>query len=147
MGRIGVGILVYVLALTPAVAQDKGGDRSASPAEQYKTLRDEYERASSSGVPLSDAERLKFVGLAYKHRYAIALKFLELAEKHPNDPIALDALTRAVWQVNATPWPIAATSSARSASGYPVASARSTRRFCARSWRIVRIGTFGRRPA
>src|SRR5262249_18094499 len=27
-------------------------------------------------------------------------------EKYPNDPIALDALIQAVWQVNGTPWPV-----------------------------------------
>src|SRR5262249_13257403 len=37
---------------------------------------------------------------------ALALKFLELAEKNPNDPIALDALLRAVSQVNTIPWPV-----------------------------------------
>jgi hypothetical protein len=81
-------------------------DDKPTPAEQYKALRKEYDRASSSGAPLTDAERLKFVGEAYKHRNAIAQKFLELAEKNPNDPIALDALTQAVWQVNTTPWPV-----------------------------------------
>ena len=51
-------------------------------------------------------KKLKFVGRAYKHRHSLALKFLELAEKHPSDPIALDALMQAVWQVNTTPWPV-----------------------------------------
>jgi hypothetical protein len=81
-------------------------DKSATPAEQYELLRKEYDRASSIGAPLTDAERLKFVGRAYKHRYALAVKFLELAEKYPKDPIALDALMQAVWQVNGTPWPV-----------------------------------------
>src|SRR4030095_14078481 len=36
----------------------------------------------------------------------MAPKFLALAEKYPNDPIALDALMQAVWQVNGTPWPV-----------------------------------------
>src|SRR5262249_49186838 len=57
-------------------------------------------------VPLNDEERLKFIGRVYKHHYAVALKLLALAEKYPNDPIALDALTLAVWQVNTTPWPV-----------------------------------------
>src|SRR5262249_38091653 len=69
-------------------------------------LREEYDRASSSGVPLTDAERLQFVGRVYKHRNALSQKFLELAEKHPNDPVALDALMQAVWQVNTIPWPV-----------------------------------------
>jgi hypothetical protein len=33
-------------------------------------------------------------------------KFVKLAEKHPNYPIAVNALIKAVWQVNATPWPV-----------------------------------------
>jgi len=88
-----------------AMATEAGG-KPATPAEQYKILRKESDRASSSGFPLTDAERLKFVGAAYKHRYALAQRFLKLAEKHPNDPIALDALMQAVWQVNGTPWPV-----------------------------------------
>jgi hypothetical protein len=106
MQRIAWGALVLVLNLSAVVAEGNGQDKPATPAEQYKALRKEYDRASSSGVPLTDAERLKFVGQVYKHRNALAAKFLELAEKHPNDPVALDALIQAVWQVNNTPWPV-----------------------------------------
>jgi len=83
-----------------------GQNKSTTPAQQYKALLQEYARASSGGVVLTDAERMKFVGAVYKHRNALARKFLELAEKHPKDPVALDALMRAVWQVNSTPWPV-----------------------------------------
>jgi hypothetical protein len=99
-------ILVLVVQLGVAVATANSQEKSTTPADQYQALLKEFDRASSSGVPLTDAERLKFIGLAYKHRYALALKFLELAEKYPNDPIALDALMQAVWQVNGTPWPV-----------------------------------------
>src|SRR5262245_39056945 len=104
MQRIA-GFLVF---LSQSVVAGGGNtqDKPATPAEQYKMLLKEFDRASSSGVPLTDAERLKFVGRAYKHRYALAQKFLELAEKYPKDPIALDALLQAVWQVNGTPWPV-----------------------------------------
>ncbi len=87
------------------IAEGNGQEKPPTAAEQYKALLKEHDRASSSGRPLTDAERLKFVGRAYKHRNALAQKFLELAEKHPNDPIALDALIQAVWQVNTT-WPV-----------------------------------------
>jgi hypothetical protein len=107
MQRITEAILVLMLNLSVAAAEVNGPDKPATPAEQYNALRKEYDRASSSGVPLTDAERLKFIGRVYKHRNALALKFLKLAEKHPNDPIALDALMQAVWQVNTTPWPVA----------------------------------------
>jgi hypothetical protein len=94
-----------MLTLAVGAAGGNGQDQPATPAEQYQALRQEYDRASSSAAPLTDAERLRFVGRAYQRRYAIAQKFLELAEKHPHDPIALDALTQAAWQVNTTPWP------------------------------------------
>jgi hypothetical protein len=95
-----------MLSLAVAAAEADGQDKSPTPAEQYKTLREEYDKASSSGVPLTDEERLKFIGLVYQRRNALALKFLGLAEKYPDDPIALDALMQAVWQVNSTPWPV-----------------------------------------
>jgi hypothetical protein len=98
-------MLVLVLSLS-VVAVGNGQDKPATPAEQFKALRDEYDRASSSGKILTDAERLQFIGKVYKHRNAIAAKFVELAEKYPNDPVALDALMQAVWQVNNTPWPV-----------------------------------------
>jgi hypothetical protein len=101
-----VGILIPVLGLSLVAAADDGQDKPATPAEQYKALRKESDTATGSGVPLTDAERLKFVGRVYKHHYAVAEKFLALAEKHPKDPIALDCLTHAVWQVNNRPWPV-----------------------------------------
>jgi hypothetical protein len=103
--RIAWVVPVLMLALSVVVAEGNGQGRPATPAEQYKALRQEYDRASSSGAPLTDAERLEFVGRVYRHRTALAARFLELAERHPNDPVALDALTQAVWQVNTTPWP------------------------------------------
>jgi hypothetical protein len=104
MQRVATGILILVLNLS--AAESSAQDKSATPAEQYKTLLAEYEKASSSGKPLTDSERLKFIGLVYKQRNALAMKFVELAEKHPNDPIALDALMQALWQVNGNPWPV-----------------------------------------
>jgi hypothetical protein len=101
-----VGIILLLANLSVVTSQGNGQDDPTTPAEQYKILRKEYDKASSSGVPLTDAERLKFIGKVYKHRHALALKFLELAEKYPKDPIALDALVQAVWQVNTTPWPV-----------------------------------------
>src|SRR5262245_10260247 len=104
MRPIGWAILVLMPSLS--VAEGEGQDKPATPAEQYKALLKEYEVASSSGVALSDEERLKFVGRTFKKRDKLAQQFLELAEKHPSDPIALDALIQAVWQVNTTPWPV-----------------------------------------
>jgi hypothetical protein len=83
-----------------------GQDKPPTPAQQYEALKKEYNIATGTGVPLTDAERLKFVGRVYKHHFSVAAKFLDLAEKYPKDPVAQDALIQAVWLVNGTPWPV-----------------------------------------
>ncbi|MBI1916192.1 MAG: redoxin domain-containing protein [Planctomycetes bacterium] len=105
MQRIVGGILVLLLGLLVAAAECEGQNKPATPAEQYKAILREYQGASSGGA-LSDEERMKFVGRVFKLRNKLALKFVELAEKYPKDPIAVDALIQAVWQVNTTPWPV-----------------------------------------
>src|SRR5262249_25637277 len=62
--------------------------------------------SAPDGGTLSDESRLAFVGRAYGIKYEQAPKLVALAEKYSHDPIALDALLEAVWQVNGTPWPI-----------------------------------------
>jgi hypothetical protein len=106
MTYIGGGILVLGLGLSGvATAQiDKG--KPVTPAEQYSALLKTYQLASSSGRVLSDSERMKFVGQTFRLRNKLAIQFVELAERFPKDPIALDALIQAVWQVNTTPWPV-----------------------------------------
>lgn len=105
MLRIPLITLLPALTLSALAAADVQ-DKPLTPAEQFAALRKEYDIATGSGVPLTDAERLKFVGRVYMHHFVVARKFLELAEKYPTDPVALDALIQAVWQVNGTPWPV-----------------------------------------
>src|SRR5262245_56210496 len=100
------GMLVLGLSLSLVAADGGGQDKSAAPAEQYQALLKEYQSASSSGRVLSDDERREFVGKVYKLRDRLAMRFVELAERHPNEPIAVDALLQAIWQVNGTPWPV-----------------------------------------
>jgi hypothetical protein len=106
MNRIGGGILLLGLGLSVVAAAPEGPDQPATPAAQFKALLKEFELASSSGRVLSDEERMEFIGRVYKLRDKLALKFVELAEKYPKDPIAVDALIEAIWQVNSTPWPV-----------------------------------------
>jgi hypothetical protein len=106
MPRFAVRIMVLALGVSVLATAGHGQDKQSSPAEQYKMLLKERDRPTGSRVSLSDAEQMKFVGRAYKHRHELAHKFLDLAQKHPDDPIALDSLMQAVWQVNNTPWPV-----------------------------------------
>jgi hypothetical protein len=93
------------LGWSAATAGDDGRHKPTTAAEQYQALLKKYRDASSGGV-LSDEERLRFVGRVYKLRDSLAAEFVELAEKYPKDPIAVDALLQAIWQVNGTPWPV-----------------------------------------
>src|SRR5262245_6389196 len=91
MHRISA-ILVLMLGLSVA-ALDEGKDKSASPAEQYKALVKEfYEAANAHFKATTDKERNKAVARVDK----LSPRLLELAEKNPDDPIAIDALVQVV---------------------------------------------------
>lgn len=114
MKRFSGGIAILLLGLPAAIAQS---DRPATPTEQFKAIvkesQDRYNAAQKEfvasapkgGTP-SDERRMKLVGRAYAIKYEQAPKLVALAEQYPKDPIALDALIEAVWQVNTVPWPI-----------------------------------------
>lgn len=105
MSHNATGSLVLAFSLSVVAAEAPGQERRATPAEQYQALVKAQELASSSGRVLSDEERLQFIGQTFRRWNEIALKFIDLAEAHPKDPVAVDALIRAVWRVNSTPWP------------------------------------------
>ena len=117
MNRVVGGFLALALGLSLVAAEVRGQDRPATPSEQYKAiLKESQDRYNAShkefvasapkgGMP-SDEKRMEFVGRAYRIKYEQAPKLVDLAEKYPKDPIALDALIEAVWQVNTTPWPV-----------------------------------------
>ena len=117
MSRIVGGFLVLGLGLSVFAAELQAQEKPATPSEQYKAIlkesqsrynasHKEYVASAPKGSMPSDERRMEFVGRAYKIKYEQAPKLVALAEKYPNDPIALDALIEAVWQVNTVPWPV-----------------------------------------
>jgi hypothetical protein len=68
--------------------------KQTTPAEQYKALLKEYQVASQDlfSRAKTDEERNKVLGSVDK----FPLRFLELAEKYPKDPIALDVLVQVI---------------------------------------------------
>ena len=102
MGRAAAGWFVLLSSVAEAAGVQ---ERTAARAERFEALRRAFERASGGGAA-SDEERMQVIARVFHHRNRIALELVELAEEASDDPIALDALTTAVWQVNTTPWPI-----------------------------------------
>jgi hypothetical protein len=78
-------ILILNLAIWTSLA-----DEAPSPAQQYKVIQKEFgEAAHANWTAKTDAERKQ----AAARIEPLPLKLLELAEKHPNEPWTLDALT------------------------------------------------------
>jgi hypothetical protein len=103
MHRIIEGSLILVLCLSAAITA-RGQEEPAKPAEKYQAILKKYQVAASAGAK-SDEERRQAIVRLDQMRDKIALEFLDLAEKHPTDPIVVDALIQAVWMVNHNAFP------------------------------------------
>ena len=78
-------------ASLPPAAQDQSPD----PAEQCRTLSAEFNRVASAWrQAATDAQRQEL----FARIEGVPLKMLELARRHPQDPVALDALTQVITQ-------------------------------------------------
>ena len=76
-----------------AVARDASQEKSATPAEQYKTLLKEFSTASQIfWQATTDEERNQIVARVEM----LPLRLLDLVRNNPKDPIALDALIQVV---------------------------------------------------
>jgi hypothetical protein len=89
----GGGFLAFVLLTSTAAEPSK-------PAEQYEALLKQYQKAEEA---LSEAyaqkdydQRRKFLNSASAIQERLIPKFLELAEKNPNEPVAVNALVLVV---------------------------------------------------
>jgi hypothetical protein len=84
------GILL-VLSLSMTAMQDK----PVAPVQRYKSILKEFgEAANANWQATTDAERKR----AAARVEPLPLKLLELAEKNPNEPWTLDALTHVITQ-------------------------------------------------
>jgi hypothetical protein len=98
-----------VLALAvPALAAAQTNEKPATPAEQYQALVKVHQDALQTysealGKAKTYEERMKVFDDVYPKPEKLAPRFLELAEKHPKDPVAFDALTWIVANCVRTP--------------------------------------------
>ena len=96
MGRTVGGILVLLVSLSVSAAGDGRDDKAATPAEQYKVLAREFQEAAHA-LYLKAKTGEDSTELATRVE-RLSPRLLELAEKNPRDPVALDALVQVVSQ-------------------------------------------------
>ncbi len=77
-------------------------DTPAAPAEQYHSLLKERDQLPDELSKARSAEERKKL---QEHLVSLPVRFLELAEKDPKDPVAVDALAQTVAMVNGTAFP------------------------------------------
>jgi hypothetical protein len=83
---------LFSLTLLLFLAGLRTGESVAPPAEEYGAIQKEYE---TPGKGFRDAKTDVERKLAVEHMDRFPRRFVKLAEKYPNDPIALEALTQA----------------------------------------------------
>src|SRR5262245_12526946 len=106
MQRLVAGFLSLLLG-TSVAAGNEDPDKPLTPTEQSQALAKEVQDAVNAHYlkAMTDEERSEFQARIVK----LSPRCLELAEKYPKDPIALDALLQVVvqelWLVNNTTYP------------------------------------------
>jgi hypothetical protein len=102
MSRTFTGVLALLLVMPALAAQDDTKkkpreDQPQPPEEQYKALQKEYQTAQQEyskamRAAQTNEERQKVFADKYPKPQAFAARFLELAQKNPKSPVAVDAL-------------------------------------------------------
>jgi hypothetical protein len=95
-------VFILVLCTSAALAQDAPKDKPATPAEKYQALLKERQDGPDELSKAATDEARKQI----QSRLAkLPQRFVELAEQHPKDPVALEALIQTVPIVNGTAFP------------------------------------------
>jgi len=96
MNRLVGAVLALVLAMPALAAKAPSKDKQGTPAEQYQALTKEFQDTYQNLVKAFRAaktnEDRQKINDDYVKLDGYAPKMLELAEKHPKDPAAVDAL-------------------------------------------------------
>ncbi len=112
MWKFCAGALAVLILASALRAQDEKKEEPqpppATPAEQVQRLLGEFQQAQSDfvakyGEAKTEDERSKLVEEYYPRRAEYAEKFLEVAEKNPDDPAAVQALTWVVQNAGYSP--------------------------------------------
>src|SRR5687767_10472260 len=94
MNRISAGMLGLGLGLSAGPARSERADPPVAPAAQLQALQKAFNDVAIGYRAESDEERAASAAAVAELRR----RCLELAERNPDDPVALDALTQVVLQ-------------------------------------------------
>src|SRR5262245_40182765 len=113
MYRVTRGFFVLAAAVPALAAAGQPTNDPAAPAKQYQALVKVYQdemRAYSDALAKAKTfeEQSKVFREVYPKSEKLAPRFLTLAEAHPQDPVAFDALTWIVVNCGRSPAPIPA---------------------------------------
>jgi hypothetical protein len=100
-----MGILILLFAGLPLQAEDKPKEKPSTPADQYRTLDAEYQTAreefdNALRKAKTAEEREKIIEQGRPQPDQFIPRFMELADKEPKDPAAVDAL---LWVIHHSP--------------------------------------------
>src|SRR5262249_33275371 len=92
-------ILIGLMGALLGLSSLRGDDRAASPAEEFRALAAEYDRAfwacqEALNKATTEEEKAKILREQYPRGEKYGPRIHALAEKNPKDPVAIDAL---VW--------------------------------------------------
>src|SRR5262245_33908756 len=102
MHRITAGTLILLLGVAVVAADDKGQSKPTTPAQRYQALLKECQDLPEGLSKAKTEEERKQLRARLG---TLPLRFLELAEQHPNDSVAVEALIQTVALANGSAFP------------------------------------------
>jgi hypothetical protein len=90
------GIIILALVTGLASAGEPSPSKPGTPAQQYEALVKEWHEVAQTLFSRTKTEEER--NEAFPRAEQLTRRFLELAEKNPKDPIALDALVQVITQ-------------------------------------------------
>lgn len=96
-----LGVVLFLLLGTMAAADDKPKDKQPTPKSRFDALVEEFEAveqglSKAQEAASSDEERGKLSEAAEPKLERVLVRFVELAQKYPRDPVAVDAVTQVI---------------------------------------------------
>src|SRR5262249_28353311 len=97
-----LGVVLVLLLCFSATAVGEGQHRLATPAEHYQSLLKEQNQLPDELAKAKTAEEREQLR---ERLSSLPLRFLELAEKYPNDSVAVELLTQVVALTHGSAFP------------------------------------------